>query len=174
LAGRRTIYFNALVVMFFLMLTIGSLGVPQADHPESGYSWSIGTILIVSSFLYNCSIGPLTNTLCSEIPSALLRSKSIVLARWVYSLTNIVVSVLNPYMLNPTAWNWSAKAAFFWAGWCVVAIVFAFFYVPETKNRTTAELDILFDRKISPRRFHKTPVDPIVAIETETARDHSP
>ncbi|KIW15794.1 hypothetical protein PV08_05844 [Exophiala spinifera] len=167
LFGRRSIYVNSLVLMFFLMIVIGSLGVPQASHPASSYSWAIGAILIVSSFLYNCSIGPLTNTLCSEIPSALLRSKSIVLARWTYALTNIVVSVLNPYMLNTTAWNWSAKSAFFWAGWCAVAVAFAFFCVPETKHRSTAELDLLFDMKISPRKFHLTTVDPIAAIRTD-------
>jgi SP family general alpha glucoside:H+ symporter-like MFS transporter len=151
--------------MSFLLIIIGALGVPQAMQPESGYSWAVGSSLIVSSFLYNCTIGPLTNTLCSEIPSALLRSKSIVLARWVYTLTNIVVSVLNSYMLNPTAWNWSAKAGFFWGGWCLVAVIFSFFCVPETKDRTTAELDHLFERKITPRAFSKNHVDFTVTIE---------
>ena len=155
--------------MFSLMIIIGALGIPQAMRPDSGYSWAIGSILIVSSFLYNCTIGPLTNTLCSEIPSALLRSKSIVLARWVYTLVNIIVSVLNPYMLNPTAWNWSAKSGFFWGGWCLIAVVFAFFRVPETKDRTTAELDLLFERKITPRAFSKNPVD--LAAVTEVRED---
>lgn len=145
--------------MLFLMIVIGALGIPQATRPESGYSWAIGSCLIVSSFLYSATIGPLTNTLCSEIPSALLRSKSIVLARWVYTLVNIVVSVINPYMLNPTAWNWSAKAGFFWGGGCLISVIFAFFCIPETKNRTTAELDLLFARKVTPRAFSKNHVD---------------
>lgn len=151
--------------MLVLMILIGALGVPQATRPQSGYSWAIGSCLIVSSFLYNASVGPLTNTLCSEIPSALLRSKSIVLARWVYTLVNIVISIINPYMLNPTAWNWGAKAGFFWAGGCLISVIFAFFCIPETKDRTTAELDILFSRKVTPRAFSKTHVDLTAEME---------
>lgn len=164
LLGRRTIFLWSLVMMFVIMMLVGILGIPQATSPTPAYAWGIGSILIISSFLYNCSIGPLTNTLCSEIPSSLLRSKSIVLARWSYAITTIVAGTLTPYQLNPTAWNWAAKTGFFWAGGCLISIVFTFFYVPESKDRTTAELDILFERKISPRHFSKTPVDLAAAV----------
>ena len=156
--------------MLVLMTIIGSLGVPQAHSENAGYAWAIGSCLIVSSFLYNCSIGPLTNTLCSETASALLRSKSLVLARWAYTLTNIVVGVLTPYMLNPTAWNWGAKTAFVWVVGCVVSLVFAFFCVPETKNRTTAEMDLLFERKTKPRAFASTSVDVATVVEVVPVR----
>ncbi|KAL7788953.1 general substrate transporter [Trichoderma ceciliae] len=164
LFGRRTIYFWSLVLMFIIMVLVGALGVPQSISPRPAYAWAIGSILLVSSFVYNCSIGPLTNTLCSEIPSSLLRSKSVVLARWTYAVSTIVAGVLTPYQLNPTAWNWSAKTGFFWAGGCLISIIFTYFWVPEPKDRTTAELDILFERKISPRHFSKTPVDLTEAI----------
>jgi SP family general alpha glucoside:H+ symporter-like MFS transporter len=151
-------------MMFVIMLLVGALGVPQARSDKPAYAWAIGSLLLVSSFLYNCSIGPLTNTLCSEIPSSILRSKSVVLARWSYAITTIVAGVLTPYQLNPTAWNWSAKTGFFWAGGCLISFIFAYFCVPEPKDRTTAELDIMFERKISARNFSKTPVDLKVAI----------
>ncbi len=141
--------------MFVIMILVGALGVPQAQSPKASYAWAIGSILLISSFIYNCAIGPLTNTLCSEIPSTLLRSKSIVLARWTYAITTIVAGVLTPYMLNPTAWNWSAKTGFFWAGGCLISIVFTYFWVPEPKDRTTVELDILFERKVSHAFFRR-------------------
>lgn len=145
--------------MFVIMVLVGALGVPQAKFPTPAYAWAIGSLLLISSFIYNCSIGPLTNTFCAEIPSALLRSKSIVLARWTYTITTIAAGVLTPYQLNPTAWNWSAKTGFFWAGGCLISIVFTYFCVPEPKDRTTAEMDILFERKIPSRHFSKTRVD---------------
>lgn len=150
--------------MFIIMILVGALGVPQSRSPTPAFAWTIGSLLIVSSFLYNCSIGPLTNTLCSEIPSSLLRSKSVVLARWTYAVTTIIAGVLTPYQLNPTAWNWGAKTGLFWAGGCLISIIFTYFCVPEPKDRTTAELDILFERKVSPRHFSKTPVDLTEAI----------
>ncbi|KAM5350806.1 hypothetical protein ACJ41O_007311 [Fusarium nematophilum] len=164
LFGRRTIYVWSLVMMLILMVLIGAVGVPQAQSSNTAYSWAIGVFLIISSFLYNAAMGPLTNTLCCEIPSTLLRSKSIVLARWSYTITGIIANAITPYQLNPTAWNWGAKTGFFWAGGCLISAIFAYFCVPEPKGRTTAEMDILFEKRISPRRFSKTHVDLVEAI----------
>ncbi|UNI17019.1 hypothetical protein JDV02_003399 [Purpureocillium takamizusanense] len=157
--GRRTIYLWSLVLMLIIMVLVGGIGVAQARSTNPSYSWAIGTLIITSSFLYNCSIGPLTNTLCGELPSTLLRSKSVVLARWTYIVTHIVAGFLTPYQLNPTAWNWSAKTGFFWAGGCLISVVFTFFCVPEPRDRTPAELDILFETSVPPRYFSKTAVD---------------
>ncbi|KAM0425414.1 hypothetical protein ACHAPT_009471 [Fusarium lateritium] len=171
LFGRRPIYVSSLAVMFVLMIIIGGLGVPRVTSSNTAYSWAIGVILIVSSFLYNAAMGPLTNTICCEIPSTLLRSKSVVLARWCYITTAIVANTLTPYQLNPTAWNWGAKTSFFWAGGCLISTIFAFFCVPESKDRTTAKMDILFEKNISPRYFSKRQVDLVVTIAGEEDRE---
>ncbi|KAH7363390.1 general substrate transporter [Plectosphaerella cucumerina] len=162
--SRRTTYVGSLALMLVLMIIIGGVGVPQAVSTNTTYSWVIGITLIVSSFLYNAAMGPLTNTLCCEIPSTLLRSKSVVLARWTYIVTTIVAGTITPYQLNPTAWNWGAKTGFFWAGGCLISVVFAYFCVPETKDRTTAEMDILFERKTSMRGFARAEVNLVEAI----------
>jgi SP family general alpha glucoside:H+ symporter-like MFS transporter len=162
--SRRTTYVGSLALMLVLMIIIGGVGVPQAVSTNTIYSWVIGITLIVSSFLYNAAMGPLTNTLCCEIPSTLLRSKSVVLARWTYIVTTIVAGTITPYQLNPTAWNWGAKTGFFWAGGCLISVVFAYFCVPETKDRTTAEMDILFERKTSMRGFARAEVNLVEAI----------
>ena len=59
-------------------------------------------------------------------------------------------------MLNPTAWNWGAKTGFFWAGICGLLFAWTFFRLPEPKGRTYGELDILFENKVSARKFAKT------------------
>lgn len=154
--------------MFTLMILIGGLGAAQSATPtNTSFSWGIGALLIVSSFLYNCSMGTLTNTLCTEIPSTLLRSKSVVLARWCYAVLAIAGGSLTPYQLNKSAWNWGAKTGFFWAGGCLVACVFAWFFVPETKDRPTAEIDVLFEKMVAPRKFKETPVEIVVALHEE-------
>lgn len=155
------------MMMFALMVLIGAIGIPQAESSNVAYSWAIGSILIVSSFLYNCSMGAITNTVCSEVPSTLLRSKSVVIARWSYMAINIAAGTLTPYQLNTTEWAWGAKTGFFWAGACLISLAFGFFCVPETKGRATAEIDILFERKIAARSFANTPVDLVEAIEEQ-------
>ncbi|KAJ6445151.1 MFS transporter, SP family, general alpha glucoside:H+ symporter [Purpureocillium lavendulum] len=57
------------------------------------------------------------------------------------------------------AWNWGARTGFFWAGGCLIAVIFAYFYVPEPMDRTPAELDVLFERNVPARHFSKTRVD---------------
>jgi SP family general alpha glucoside:H+ symporter-like MFS transporter len=62
-------------------------------------------------------------------------------------------------MLNPGAWNWGAKSGFFYAATCLGCFVWAFFRLPEPKGRTYGELDILFERRISARKFSSTVVE---------------
>jgi SP family general alpha glucoside:H+ symporter-like MFS transporter len=62
-------------------------------------------------------------------------------------------------MLSPNEWDWAGMAGFFFAGLTVLLIVFMFFMLPETRNRSFAELDVLFENKVSARKFHKTNVD---------------
>ncbi len=59
-------------------------------------------------------------------------------------------------MLNPTAWNWGAKSGFFWFGWTFLCLVWTFFRLPEPKGRTYGELDILFENRVSARKFKTT------------------
>ena len=62
-------------------------------------------------------------------------------------------------MLNPTAWNWSARTGFWWAGWCSLCLLWSYFRLPEPKGRTYGELDALFERRVSARKFHHTDAD---------------
>ena len=63
-------------------------------------------------------------------------------------------------MLNPAYWAWEAKAGFFWAGTTFLCLTWAFFRLPEAKGRSYAELDVLFEQKVSARKFGKAVVDP--------------
>jgi SP family general alpha glucoside:H+ symporter-like MFS transporter len=82
-----------------------------------------------------------------------------VLGRNAYNIVGIANSVLTPYMLNPSAWNWGNFAGFFWAGICFCCIIYTYFRLPEPHGRTFAELDLLFERGISARNFASTKVD---------------
>jgi len=51
------------------------------------------------------------------------------------------------------------RIGFFWAATAFIIMVWAFFRLPEVKGRTYEELDILFEDRISARKFSKTFVD---------------
>jgi len=48
-----------------------------------------------------------------------------------------------------------AKAGFFWAGCTALALIWAFFRLPETKGFTFAELDLLYENRVAARDFKK-------------------
>lgn len=156
--GRRKIYVWGLFSLTVILFVIGCLGIPAKT---SGISWSVGSLLLIYTFVYDFTIGPVCYSLVSEIPSSRLRQKTVVLARNAYNISGTAYTgVIGLYMLNPTAWNWGPKTGFFWAGNCFLCFVWAYFRLPEPKGRTYAELDLLFDQGISARKFAQTYVDP--------------
>ena len=67
-------------------------------------------------------------------------------------------------MMNPKAWNLQGRTGFFWAATAFVIMVWAFFRLPEVKGRTYEELDILFEDRVSARKFAKTHVDAYATV----------
>lgn len=154
--GRRTIHFSGLCTQFLLLIIVGSLSFSHTN----GSVWAIGGLLIVFTFVYDFTVGPVTYSLISELSSTRLKAKTIVLARAAYNLSNIFVNVMTNYQLSSSAWNWGSRSAFFWAGSCLLSAVWVFFRVPEPKGRTYAELDLLFEHKVPARQFAQTKIDP--------------
>lgn len=83
----------------------------------------------------------------------------LLLTRHALQIVNIVSQILVPHMLNAESWNWQGKTGFFWAGTSALVALWAFFRLPEPKDRTYEELDILFNKGVSARKFAKTEVD---------------
>jgi SP family general alpha glucoside:H+ symporter-like MFS transporter len=146
------------LISIVLFTAIGGMGAKLQNGSSSALGWGVGALLALDGFVANLLILPVTFVLVSEIPSSLLRSKSVVVARNTYAVVNIVAGTITPYMINPTAWNWGALTGFFWAGACVIGFTFTFFMVPESKGRTTAEMDLLFEQKVHVRKFKVTEV----------------
>lgn len=62
-------------------------------------------------------------------------------------------------MLSATSWNWGAKAGFFYAGTNLLCLTWCWFRLPETKDRTFGEIDLLFENHVPARKFKYTKVD---------------
>lgn len=76
-------------------------------------------------------------------------------------------------MLNPGAWDWGNYTGFFWGGICFLCIIYTYFRVPEPRGRSFAELDLLFERKVSARKFSSTHVDVFdETVESQVVSDY--
>lgn len=154
--GRRTLYLYGQYLMGISLLAIGCCSF--AGRQNVAAQWAIGSLLLAYTFAYDCTVGPVCYSLVAELTSTRLRVKSVVLARTMYNIIGLVSNVVTPFMLNPSAWNWGAKAGFFWAATTFCCSVWTFFRLPEPKGRTYAELNILFERRVSARKFSSTAV----------------
>ncbi|KAF7591985.1 hypothetical protein BBP40_000832 [Aspergillus hancockii] len=152
--GRRSIYLYGQGAMVIFLLAIGCTAF--AGRESVAAQWAIGSMLLVYTFVYDSTVGPVCYSLVSELSTTRLRTKSVVLARNTYNMASIVTNIITPRMLNPTAWNWGAKSGFFWGGTCLACAVWTYFRLPEPKGRTYAELDILFQQGVTARKFKHT------------------
>src|SRR5277367_803243 len=175
--GRRTLYLWGQGVMFVILMIIGGLGVPTET---SSTAWATGALILILTFTYDFTVGPVCYSLVAELPSTRLRIKTVVLSRNVYNVAGIVIGTLQPRFMNPTAWNWKGKTAFFWGGLNLLGVVWTYFRLPEPKGLTYADLDVLFENHISARKFRKVEVDPfrsdnlvVVEEEADEYSDHA-
>ncbi|KAI1204452.1 sugar transporter [Annulohypoxylon truncatum] len=154
--GRRTLYLYGLASLFVMLMILGFLGLAP---DRNAASLATGSIMLVWALCYQLTVGTVCYSLVAEISTRRLQIKTVVLGRILYNIVGIICGVLTPYMLNPLAWDWGNYAGFFWAGSCFLCFVYTFFRVPEPAGRTFAELDLLFEQKISARKFASTNVD---------------
>ena len=156
--GRRSLYLYGLCGLFSMLFIMGFLGLVPKAHKDQA-ALATGSIMIVWALVYQLTVGTVCYSLVAELSTRRLQIKTVVLGRNLYNVVAIITSVLTPYMLNPSAWNWSNFTGFFWAGLCFLCIIYTYFRIPEPRGRTFAELDLLFERKVSARKFAKTEVD---------------
>ncbi|KAM0234723.1 hypothetical protein ACHAPO_006087 [Fusarium lateritium] len=151
--GRRTLYLYGLCGLCIVLCILGFLGlVPEADREKGALA--TGSLMIGWAVVYQLTVGSVAYSLVSELPSRRLQIKTIL-----SGIVGIVNAVLAPYMLNPTAWDWSNFTGFFWGGICFLCIIYTYFRLPEPNGRTFAELGVLFEKGISARKFATTKVD---------------
>jgi SP family general alpha glucoside:H+ symporter-like MFS transporter len=129
--GRRTLYLWGLVGCLVVLLVTGTVAcLPETDAT----SRAIGSLIILMTFIYDSTIGPVCYTLVAEIPSTRLRVKTVVLARVFYNVSSIFINIITPRMLNPTAWNWKGKSAFMYAGTTTLCLIWCYWRLPESKG----------------------------------------
>lgn len=156
--GRRTLILSGTTFVMLTSFIIGFLGIKDTTK-HTGLAYGIGVILLIEYFVFFMTCGPVIYTVVTEIPSTYLRTKSVSLARATYNVNVLVYGQLVPRMIQKASWNWGAKSGFFYGGCMSLGLVWAWFRLPETKDRTFAEIDILFKNGVPAREFARTKVD---------------
>lgn len=149
--GRRPQLIYGSVGLCLCLLIIGILGFVNPGSKAS--STAVAAFCIIWSVFYYASLGAVGWTIPGEVPSARLRSKTTSLAGFTNSLINMGWSIAIPYLVNKENANLGAKTGLVFFAPATVLLVIAWFSVPETKGKSFAELDELFEKKTSARKF---------------------
>lgn len=154
--GRRTIYLWGTATNVILLFL---LGLCASVKQTAGSNYAQAILGIVISFVFAGTLGPISYTIISETSSVRLRALSTGVGRAAYYVAEIPMIYLASEMLNPTGWNLAGKCGYVWGSTACVCWIMAYFFLPELKHRSYRESDILFNRKVSARKFKTTIVD---------------
>lgn len=149
--GRRPAYLFGTIGLATIMFLIGAIDF--APRSTSAPTWAQCALMLVANLVYDTTIGPFCYVMLAEVPSARLRGLTIALATVSVQIMSIVFALAIPYAINEDEGNWRGKVGFLFAGLGLLCALYCFFFIPETKDRTFEELDILFERKVPTREF---------------------
>ncbi|KAF1837859.1 general substrate transporter [Decorospora gaudefroyi] len=154
--GRRTIYVWGSLINVGFLIALGIAGSVGASNAASLAQASLGLIV---SVLFTLGPAPASWVIIGETSAIRLRPLTTGVGRASYYIVNIPCIFLASYMLNPKEANLGGKCGYVWAGTGFVCFILAYFFLPEMKNRSYREIDILFKRKVPARQWTKTVVD---------------
>ena len=151
--GRRSIFMVGVAIMAVTLLLIGIIDCVPNYTSHKGLAWAQAGLLDVLTYVFQGTVGPINFVIFAEIGSTRLRSQTCALATSTGSIFQIIMTVAFPYMINASAANWRGKCGFLFSGLSILATIWCWFRLPETKGRTYAELDYMFENKVPIRQF---------------------
>ncbi|CAG8305351.1 unnamed protein product [Penicillium salamii] len=150
--GRRSL-FPGMVVLTIIVFIIGILDV--VPNYNSSIAWGQSALIIIWNFFYDLTLGPLGYVICGEMSSTRLRSYGVSIGFFTQNFWTLIMTITVPYMINPDEGDLRGKTGFIFGGFSIIACIWTYFCLPETKGRTFEELDHMFEQKIPARDFAK-------------------
>jgi len=151
--GRRPIYLWGTAFNVVMLFALGIAACVPKSNASSNAQASFGLIV---SVMFTFAAAPVSYAIIAEVSSIRLRPLTTGVGRAAYYIINIPCIFLGSYMLNPTGGDLGGKCGFVWGGTALFCLIVAYFCLPEFKNRSYRELDILFSRRVSARKFAST------------------
>lgn len=155
--GRRSLILWGCVVHSAVLIFLGGLHYVNSSTGK-----------IVAAIFFNMAI-PIAQfatsspcyALSVELSSVRLRSKTQSLGFGVYYILGWIFLFTVPYMFQPqpTGADWGMRTCWLFAGMTILFIVFAYFFIPETKGRSYTDIDELYHRGVPARKFKETVVN---------------
>ncbi|KAK0384053.1 LOW QUALITY PROTEIN: hypothetical protein NLU13_8142 [Sarocladium strictum] len=148
--GRRAIILASMTVIVFLFLGMGIAGIYPGHAVALKF---IGVALLLVGFVGNLGIIPAYQVVASEISSAPCYDAVVGLCD--KRTFRLGFSFVVPYMFNADEGNLGGKIGFVFVGLGLIGILLAWLEIPETRNKSYAQLHLLFENRTPTRAFKK-------------------
>ncbi|GAW20866.1 hypothetical protein ANO14919_103780 [Xylariales sp. No.14919] len=140
--GRRKVLLAGAVGMGVCQLIVATIYAVYQDrlasNPGAGWACAVFIWLYIANFAW--SIGCVNWIIPSEIFPPGVRSQAVGVAIGTNWLTNFIVALITPRLLNTIEFG----TFYLFFAFCVLLFIWVFFWVPETKGIRIEEMDKLF------------------------------
>ncbi|ANB12066.1 Mal11p [Sugiyamaella lignohabitans] len=151
--GRRPLILCGLTALMINLLCTGITGT-QSQHSAAARTACVA-FLTMFNFWYNGGIGAIAYAIASEIPTSVLRTKTVAIALSVNQGFGTMWTFVLPFIINPNEGNLGPKVGFIFFALSMINLVLLYLFLPEIAHRTFEELDELFANHVPAREFKK-------------------
>ncbi|KIW99743.1 uncharacterized protein Z518_11156 [Rhinocladiella mackenziei CBS 650.93] len=170
-AGRRPVAITGFSILFLLNMTAG--GLAAAGLTTKSQRLGLAAVFITFAFFNAASFLSLAFVLPTEIATTSLREPTMAWSLFWSYVTAVITTFAVPQITAADAGNLGAKAAFIFGGCVFITLVWAYFYIPETKARTIAEVDEMYAINLPMRRWRNYQCQAVINTAIEVQRHGS-
>lgn len=139
--GRRNLLLVTFPLMSICLFLTGFVLKIESDGTRFAL---LMTCIYIFMAVYSPGLGPVPFTYSAEAFPLHIRALGMSSATAITWAFNFLLSFTWPKMMHSMT---PSGGFFYYASWNIFGWVFAYFFLPETKNRTLEELDIVFSVK---------------------------
>ncbi|GIJ87310.1 hypothetical protein Asppvi_006216 [Aspergillus pseudoviridinutans] len=141
---------------------IGAYGSDLVNHKSAG--WAGIAFIYIYDINFSYSFAPIGWVLPSEIFNLSIRSKAMSITTSATWMCNFIIGLVTPDMLDTITYG----TYIFFAAFCLLALAFTFFCIPETRGKTLEDMDLTFGDTAAHEEKQR-----IVQIEAELRETHA-
>ncbi|KUL85291.1 hypothetical protein ZTR_07918 [Talaromyces verruculosus] len=150
--GRRPTAFVGMSLLLIIDITAGALAFNTSNKNSA---LTIAALGFVFNFFWGAGFYSLSALMPSEIATPKLRNHTMAYTIACAQTTAVITTFAVPQLTSADAANLGAKTYLVFGGCMAGVLVFVYFFMPETKGRTFAEVDEMYDAGIPMWKWRK-------------------
>lgn len=140
--GRRPLLMCGAAGTFVSLVIVGGIvggyGASLVSNKAAG--WAGIAFIYIYDVNFSFSFAPIGWVLPSEIFNLGNRSKAMAITTSATWMCNFIIGLVTPDMLEKLGWG----TYIFFAAFCLLALGFTYFFVPETRGKSLEDMDMVF------------------------------